>query len=303
MADPMNTPPDSDLRWYGSPTPGDAVRATIGLLHPGRMGAAVGASALAAGARVLWVDDGRSEATRARAEAAGLEEVHWLNGLVNRADLVIAVCPPAAAEEVAEEVTALGFSKVYVDANAISPATARRIAARIEETGASFVDGGIVGGVPRPGSTTRLYLSGAEAMRAGRMLAGGPLEVVVMDAPVGAASALKLADSAWVKGSTALLAAAHAMALAEGVDAALIEEWSRTQPELVSRLGRLGSTAAKAWRFAAEMDELATTFAAAGLPPGFAVAAADVYRRLERFKDLPDIPGGAELTRQLLPEA
>ena len=301
MPDPLAMPPDSELRWFGAPTPGQATRARVGLVHPGDMGAAVGASVVAAGSQVMWASDGRSTATCARAERAGLEDVGWMNGLVNRSELILSVCPPGAAEGVAEEITSLGFNRVYVDANAVSPATARRMAARIEETGAHFVDGGIIGLPPWTAGEARLYLSGPEAMRAARMLTGGPLEIVVLDAPVGAASALKMAYAAWTKGTSALLTGVEALALAEGVHGALMSEFGDTQPDVLPRSARLGSAAAKAWRWVAEMEEIAASFEAVGLPPGFHEASAEVFRRLEGFKDDPAAPTGGELARHLLP--
>ena len=300
MADPLNFPLDSELRWYGTPTPAAAVHATIGLVHPGEMGAGVGASCITAGAEVLWASDGRSAATALRAEEAGLRDVGWINGLVNRSEMVLSICPPDAAEEMAEEITNLGYHALYVDANAISPATARRIAERVEQTGADFVDGGIIGSPPRKAGTTRLYLSGAEAPRAARMLAGGPLEVIVLDGPVGAASALKMAYAAWTKGTSALLVNIEALALAEGVHGALLQEWAQSQPELLPRSARLGGAAAKAWRWIGEMHEIAAAFEAAGLPSGVHQAAEEIYRALAPFKDDANAPGGAELARILV---
>lgn len=279
-----------------------ARQATIGILHPGQMGSGVAASAAACGQRVLWVSEGRSEATQARAEADGLEDVHWLNGLVNQSDIILSVCPPGNAEEVAEEVTTLGFDRIYVDANAISPATTRRIAARIEETGAKFVDGGIIGSQPRVPGTTRLFLSGEHAPLVAASLTGGPLQVVALDAPIGAASALKMAYAAFSKGTSAMLAAVEALALHEGVHEALYAEWELSQPGLAKRSAALGSAAAKAWRWVAEMEEIAKTFEDAGLPGGFHNAAAEIYRRLDHFKDDPDAPGGPDLARHLLRE-
>ena len=302
MADPLNMPPDNELRWYGTPTPAQPTKAMVGLLHPGQMGAAVGASAVTAGAHVMWCSDERSVASKARAEAAGFQDVGWLNALVNRSELILSVCPPGAAEALAEEVTSLGFNGIYLDANAIAPATVRRIAARVEETGAHVVDGGIIGSPPERPGDARLYLSGAFASTAARMLAGGPLEVVVIEGPVGAASALKQAYGGWTKGTAALLAAIEALALAEGVHGVLTAEWARSQPALAARSAGLDDAARKAWRWIAEMEEGAATFAGAGLPPGFAEAAAEVYRRLERFKDDPDAPAGAYLAHYLLPE-
>ena len=82
---------------------------TIGLLHPGQMGSAVGALAVSAGRRVVWASEGRSEASASRADADGLEDVAWLNAIVNQSELILSICPPAAAQEVATEVAGLGF--------------------------------------------------------------------------------------------------------------------------------------------------------------------------------------------------
>ncbi len=274
---------------------------TIGLLHPGQMGSAVGAAAKAGGARVVWVGEGRSDATHGRAEADALEDVAWLNALVNQSDVVLSICPPHAALAVAEEVAALGFRKIYVDANAVSPGTARRVAEIVERSGASYVDGGIIGGPPRRAGTTRLYLSGERAQRVATLLGDGALETIAIEGPATAASALKMAYAGYTKGSTALLIAMHALALHEGVHEALMAEWERSQPELIQRSGGgISSAATKAWRFVGEMEEIAASLQAAGVPDGFHRAAAELYGRLERFRDDPDAPGGAELARHVI---
>ena len=58
---------------------------TIGMLHPGAMGAALGAALVGNGHEVVWASAGRSDATRARAEAAGLVDVGTLAGARARA--------------------------------------------------------------------------------------------------------------------------------------------------------------------------------------------------------------------------
>src|SRR3954447_4547101 len=134
---------------------------TIGLLHPGEMGAALGARLHERGHDVLWVGDRRSAATRERAEAAGLRDAGTLAALRDAADLVLSVCPPHAALDVARAVA--GYRVVFVDANAIAPATVRAVRRVVEDAGGRLVDGGIVGPPPTREGTTRLYLSGAEA--------------------------------------------------------------------------------------------------------------------------------------------
>ena len=263
----------------------------IGILHPGEMGASIGAAARAAGTGVSWASAGRSEATRRRAAEAGLEDKTSLAEIAASSDVIISVCPPEAATALAESVAGTGFAGIYLDANAISSGTAREVAAIVENAGAHFVDGGIIGPPARRKGTTRLYLSGAEASSVASAFQGSPLEVVVIDPRPGAASALKMSYAAWTKGSAALLTAIRALAQAEGVEAALLEEWSRSKPELEAQSAAAArNNAFKAWRFAGEMREIAATFEACGLPGGFHSAAADIYARLAAYKDCDPAP-------------
>ncbi|MGH7331582.1 MAG: DUF1932 domain-containing protein [Candidatus Rokuibacteriota bacterium] len=273
---------------------------TIGLLHPGEMGSMVGAAARTGGARVLWFAAGRGSSTHARARAAGLEDAGSLAGLVAASDVILSVCPPHAAGDVAREVADVGFGGIFVDANAVSPATAREVGAIIKKAGAIFVDGGIIGPPPRSRGSTRLYLSGDSAFRVAALFEGSALEARVVEGGPGAASALKMAYAGWTKGSAALLLAVRALAAAEGVDAALLREWSLSQPDLPARSeGAAKGNAGKAWRFVGEMEEIAATFANAGLPDGFHQASAEIYRRLAGYKDTAPPPVD-ELVRSLL---
>jgi 3-hydroxyisobutyrate dehydrogenase-like beta-hydroxyacid dehydrogenase len=293
---------------------------TIGLLHPGEMGAAVGQCLTAAGHRVLWVPSGRSPASAARAEAAGLTGVDGgLAELVRSAEVIMSVCPPHAALDTARQVAAAGFGGLYLDANAISPATAREVAAivaGVEGGGADGVDGGIIGTPPvRPGFI-RLYLSGPRADEVRDLFEDTPVDVRVVDhgglggaaqdgaaqdgaaqdgaaqdgaaqdgsgagiGVVGSASAVKMAYASWTKGSAALLLAARALARTLGVEDVLLAEWGLSQPALGERSVRAaGSATGKGWRWVAEMEEIAATMGAAGLPEGFHLAAAEIYRR------------------------
>jgi len=237
------------------------------------MGAAVGAALRAAGHNVVWASEGRSAATRRRAEGAGLHDLGSVEEVARASEVLFSVCPPHAAADVAHAVGA--FDGVYVDANAVSPATAREVAGGF----ARFVDGGIVGGPPDP----RLYLSGAEASRVAELFEGSPIEARVLDERVGSASALKMTYAAWTKGAGAMVLAIRAVADAEGVGDALVAEWGDSLPRLEERLGRAQRSAeAKGWRWVGEMEEIAATFDAAGLPAGFHEAAAEIYRGYPR---------------------
>jgi 3-hydroxyisobutyrate dehydrogenase-like beta-hydroxyacid dehydrogenase len=269
---------------------------TVALLHPGEMGAAIGACLGGRGMRVVWASAGRSAATRSRAKAAVLEDLGPLERALSVADVVLSVCPPHGAFALAREVAAHGFSGVYIDANAISPVTVRNIARVVEAAGATFVDGGIIGPPPIPGVSSRIYLSGGRAKDIATLFAGSNLEAIPLEGAAGAASALKACYAAWTKGATALLAAIRALATHEGIEAALLEEWKRSQPELPKRSEVITVQARKAWRWVGEMEEIAASFEAAGLPGGFHLAAADLYRRLEGFKDGAGPPALAEVT-------
>jgi len=261
---------------------------TIGILHPGEMGAAIGAALVSAGHEVVWAGEGRSAQTSERAASAGLRDMGTVAEVVARGDTVLAVCPPHAALDLATTVVGMRSTGIYVDANAVSPATATTIAAVVERGGARFVDGGIVGPPPGAGGGTRLYLSGQEAGTVAGLFVDTDVDAVVLSGEIGAASALKMAFAGWTKGTAALLLAVRAAARAHGVEDALLAEWAGSIPELPAASERAArSAAAKGWRWVGEMEEIAATLDAADLPAGFHEAAAEVFRRSPRL-DVPD---------------
>jgi 3-hydroxyisobutyrate dehydrogenase-like beta-hydroxyacid dehydrogenase len=245
----------------------------VGLLHPGEMGGALGGVLTARGVTVVWASEGRSTATSERARVARLEDVGSIVEVAKRSDVIVSVCPPHAAAEVAGSVT--DFRGIFVDANAIAPETARAIGTGL----ARFVDGGIIGPPPRSPGTTRLYLSGPDAGEAAALFDGTALDARVLSDVIGDASALKMVYAAWTKGTAALLLAIRDVARSNGVDEALLAEWRLSLPELVDQLPRAErSASAKGWRWVGEMEEIAKTFAAAGEPGGFHEAAAEIFR-------------------------
>lgn len=252
----------------------------IGLIHPGEMGAAVGKVLRDRGHTVLWASRQRSAETTKRAAEAGLEDAGTVEKLSRLSSVILSICPPHAALGVARSVG--WFEGLYVDANAVSPTTAREIATLVS----NFVDGGIVGSPPREAGSTRLYLSGTAAAEAAALFEGTPLDVHVVSGEPGDASAVKMAYAAWTKGTAALLLAIRALARAEGVEGALLDEWRLSLPELLDRSESAARSAGrKGWRWVAEMEEIAATFDAADLPDGFHLAAAEVFRRAPRLHD------------------
>lgn len=273
----------------------------LGILHPGDMGQSIAAAAQQAGHTVYWVSEGRSAQTAARAVKLGLSDAGSLAELCRRCAIIVSVCPPHAAEATAASVLAGGFRGLYLDANAIAPERARRIGAALAAAGATFVDGGIIGGPAWQPGRTWLYLSGPRAAEAAACFAGSPLETAILGDAIGQASAVKMCYSAYSKGTTALLCAVLAAAEGLGVRATLEQHWSRDDAAFAAQAqARVRRSTAKAWRFAGEMEEVAATLASAGVPAGFHQAAAELYGRLAGFKDAPATPPLEEVLAALL---
>lgn len=272
----------------------------LGILHPGQMGISVAASAKNSGCTVYWAGEGRSAQSHARAQQHGLHDAGSVAALCRVSEVIVSVCPPHAVEEVAAKVVEHGFQGIFVDANAISPQRAQNIAAQVNSGGAAFVDGGIIGGPAWKPGTTWLYLSGPMAQQAADAFAAGPLETEVIGDEIGKASALKMCFAALTKGTTALLTAVFGAAEQLNVLDELMAEWGRNGAKAGAENERkVREVTAKAWRFVGEMEEIAATFAAAGMPAGFHQAAADIYKRLAEFKDAPATPAIEEVLAAL----
>jgi len=260
----------------------------VGILHPGQMGISIAASAQNSGYQVYWVSDGRSTQTQERAEEHNLKMADTLSELCETCSIIISVCPPHAAEEVAIEVSEHAYRGLYLDANAISPQRTKLIEKILADAGATFVDGSIIGGPAWEPNRTWLYLSGDGASLATAYFKEGPLETSVIGEQIGVASAIKMCFAAYTKGTTALLSAILATAEAYNVREELNQQWSRYWPDFAEETAkRVVRGATRAWRFAGEMDEIADTFDAVGMPGDFHDAAAKIYRRTSHFKDVP----------------
>ncbi|MFC6984845.1 NAD(P)-dependent oxidoreductase [Streptomyces cirratus] len=259
---------------------------TVTLLHPGAMGATVAAQTVAAGHEVLWVPEGRSDATRRRAEDAGATACDSLDEALARSEIVLSICPPQAAEDVAATVAAHAFAGVYVDANAINPQRMQCIAEEIRP-GAMVLDGAIFGPPPGGQRAARLYLAGeAQAVDTVEpVFKDTALHIRRARGSVGSASALKMAFASYQKAARTLAGVAHALADAHGVGDELTAEAQVMAANILSDPGYLPSVAARAWRWVPEMEDIAETLRAAGLPADMAEAAVAVMSRWEGDKD------------------
>lgn len=275
-------------------------------MHPGNMGAAIAASLKP---EVLWASQHRSTETVERAEAVGLNDAGTVASVVEQVDLILCICPPSVAIEIGSLVGELGFDGIYVDANAVSPNTTRRIAGLFKR----FVDGAIIGSPPDPArgkeglaargqrQRTRLYVSGEEADAVAPLFDLSNIEIRTVGREPGRASAVKMAHTAWTKGTPALLLSIAALAESEDISETLLQEWEISIPGLQTQLERtIGGVGRKAGRFVGEMEEVAETFAANGLPDGFHDAASQIYERISRLRHEPLGGEGDEILKLLL---
>ncbi|GIH73030.1 NAD(P)-dependent oxidoreductase [Sphaerimonospora thailandensis] len=262
---------------------------TVLVLHPGQMGAALAVQARRSGWRLLWCPAGRSAASACRADAAGLEPADDLHQALATARMVLAVCPPAGAEDLAAQVAAAGYRGIYVEANAISPQRLERIAARL--AGSRVVDASIIGPPPSPSAEARLYLAGppADVAEVSRLFAGTAVQTVDLGERLGDASSLKMAFAAFQKIARTLAGVSYALAEEYGLREQLRAEAARMGGSALADPDYLPSVAARGWRWAPEMQEVAETLHAAGLPSELAVAAQTVLGRWAGDKDLFDL--------------
>ncbi len=262
----------------------------VGVMYPGNMGVAIAAAIAQSGAQVKWPSSGRSQQTIDRAEAAGLESVASLDEMLGAVSVVVSICPPDSALDVAQSVADVGFSGMYLDANAVSPTLMNDIAQAVSKGGnVEVVDGSILGLPPTTSGTTTLYLSGSSANEAAGLFAKSLFGTVVLGDEIGKASAMKMAYAGYTKASYALASCCVALAQEFGIADELFAEWNALEPGLGDRVkGRMQEFGPKAWRFIGEMELVAETFDSVGLPPTFHQAARDVFERWAPYKGTDD---------------
>ncbi|MGW0252093.1 NAD(P)-binding domain-containing protein [Nocardia goodfellowii] len=259
----------------------------IGLLHPGNMGAAIGARLTTCGHTVLWHPGNRSQRTRNRATQAHLTACDSLADLLNQAGIVICVCPSAAALGIAEEVAQHKYTGVYVDANAIGPQQMADLGEVLKSAGSEVVDATISGAPPGPESTPKVFLAGHDRPVGivGELLEDAGFAVDVLSETIGAASALKMALISYQRTTRLLAAIAHGLADLHGVTDALVAEADRIGASTLADRSVLPSVAARAWRWVPELKEVATSLTSSGLPADLAAKSAELYELFAADKD------------------
>ena len=259
------------------------MKPNVAIIAPGQMGSAVAKRLTDNGLRVVTCLEGRSRDSVTRAVLASMSPIS-LDQLAG-ADIFLSIVPPGEAEGLAQRlapVLARAEKKpIYVDCNAVSPRSVEEIARIVESTGTPFVDAGIIGGPPKPGAPGPVfYLSGE---RAGEVAALGQfgLSCKVLDGPVNAASALKMSYAGITKGLTALASVMILAATRAGMADALRRELGDSQPMLLAWFERqIPSMFGKAYRWVAEMEEIAEFVAADAAGQELFIANAHLYERL-----------------------
>ncbi len=258
----------------------------VAILSPGDMGSGVGRALSEHGFQVITALAGRSDRSKTLAERAGIRDVGGFDEVVREADLVLSILPPASALAQAEAVGAAmdrtGSIPDYVDCNAISPATAVAVGNPIGAVGANYIDGGIIGMAPGKGPATRFYVSGAD-LGAIEALDGAGIIVKSVGTEIGRASGLKMCYAGLTKGQFTLFTAVLVAAESLGLTEALREEFEGSQKEVYSRMqGLVPRLPADAGRWIGEMEEIAQTFADAGVTSHFHEGAAEIFKLLDK---------------------
>jgi putative dehydrogenase len=253
---------------------------SVAILAAGNMGAGLGARLREHGVDVSTCLAGRSAATQARAKEAGLRDVAFED--LFTADVFLSVVPPgdaiALAETALPHLRARGSAIAYVDCNAINPETACRIGTILSDAECTYLDASIIGGPPSPGQVGPvLYVSGTDCAPLLALAAHG-LRIRALGPEIGTASALKMAYGGITKGFTAVAAVQLLGASRAGVDTALLAELAESQPNLLAWMRRqVPGMIPKAYRWVAEMQEIAGFLAADAASEATFEAIADFY--------------------------
>jgi len=258
---------------------------TVSIIAPGNMGAGIGRRLNEHKVTVFTSLAGRSEDSVKRAREAGMRAAE--DRALAEADFLMSIIPPgealALAQRLAPVLTAANKKPVYVECNAVSPATMLKIADVVATTGCPFVGAGIIGPPPKPGSSnTKIYASGTAAKDFASLNDYG-LIVRVLEGPLTAASALKMSYAGITKGFTALGAAMMLAAARGGSAAALKAELSESRPDLMRYLSnQVPAMYSKAYRWVAELDEIASFIGEDYPEHDMLKAAARLYERIAK---------------------
>ncbi|MFF3878374.1 DUF1932 domain-containing protein [Streptomyces sp. NPDC001978] len=187
----------------------------------------------------------------------------------------------------AVEVSAHPFNGIYVDGNAISPASMARVDAIMSRTGATVVDGSVIGSPPSVSKSARLYLSGPADARTSvaSLFVDTAVQAHTLPGGIGRASALKLSYSSYQKASRILAAVSYALAKDYGVEEELLDIAQGRTTSYLAETAYIPKVAARSWRWGPEMLEVADALREVGLPTDLAQASAAAMSRWDGHRD------------------
>lgn len=275
---------------------------TVAILSPGDMGSNVGRALREHGLEVITCLERRSPRTRDLSATAGIVDVSPLHAMLDASDIVLSILVPERAVDVAREVAdwirMSGKPLAFADCNPVSPKTANLMADIVDGAGGSYIDAGIIGSPPSRGAPPRFYASGPnEELLA--QLDGRGISVPTMGGENGRASAIKMCYASLSKGAMSLYTNALVAAWNLGIFDEFMSEMSASQESVLRGMQGVNGLGAKAFRWIEEMEQISSTFEAAGATPHMHKGAADTYRMIAESGIGHERPETIDKSRQL----
>jgi len=234
---------------------------------------------------------------KSRAKEAGVELLKTNREVAEWADIVFAAVPSSFTMDVCESVLdVLREGQIYADVSASTPATKEAIWAKIKDKGVLFADAAMLGSLPKDKHKVPITASGNGAQKLYDLMTPYGMRITVVGERAGAASAIKLVRSIFMKGIAALmiemLQASDAYGVSENVVASVGK--SLDGIPFTSHLDRLVTgTAIHCHRRAAELKGSAAMLAEAGIADYMTVAAKKRHEALEPYNFMEKYAGSS----------
>ena len=279
----------------------------IGILMPGDMGHACAKVLIDNNFKVFTCLKDRSKRTLKLAEKSGIKNIENYPDFLKNVDLVLSILPPefalSHAKKINNELVKNNINKMitYVDCNAISPETAKKIDKSLSAKYFKFVDGGIIGLNPIiENGNTILYLSGKYASEL-NILNGKGLKIKIIGNEIGKASAMKMVYASATKGTFALHAAVITAARKLNLYDDYVEELKYSKPNILEAMTNMvPKIPLDAKRWTEEMREISRTYKNINLTPKFHEGATDIMKLADKTPIAKETRENFNTSRSLL---
>lgn len=247
-----------------------------------------------AGYDTLLKDAAAAPAIRNKIGSLGIAECSSLEQACRAAEIVFSAVTASAARDVAAEASRyLRPGQFFFDLNSVSPSAKRSSAQAIERSGAAYVEGAVMAPVTPAGIAVEILVAGARAGELAALLTPAGMNLEVVADAIGKASAIKMCRSSMIKGIEALVVECFVTARAYGIEDAIVDSLNRSFPgtDWAMRGAYMtGRVLQHGRRRAAELREVATTVAEAGVAPRMAPAAAEVQDWVaDKVAEMPEL--------------